>query len=147
MTASESPYDDRHLDVQVAEALGWEWCVLKDSHLPGRAAARRRNRRALFSPGAIRPGDAWRSASDEESACRLDSSWDQDLPHYSTDPAAYMGLLAEMEWRGAGAWSLGVANAEHKYACEINRRWGYGNTVGEAICRAALTALGREVPA
>jgi hypothetical protein len=77
----------------------------------------------------------------------LSATWDKDLPRYSTDPAAYMGLLEEQRKAGR-AWELQVLSesALDRYGCKVWAPSGkafcaIGLSPGEAICRAVLAAL------
>lgn len=134
MTAP-SPYGERALDVEVAEALGWRWCSCSGLRLLV----------PLDGPLAL----VWPLATFEEP---LAETWHFLLPRYSSDPAAYMGLLEEMRWRRAH-WTvqaIGTAGLHEALFfatvwLSAGKRFDAGAvTLGEAICRAVLAALGSE---
>jgi hypothetical protein len=132
---SESIYGDRDLDRQVAEALGWRWVT--DT---SRAASERKRFLA-------RDPSSWRYFEEASADIPLYADWYSDTPRYSTDPAAYMGLLEEMERRGCNF----VIGGGSPYTCSL---WwkghprpvheGCSRTLGEAMSLAVLVALKAE---
>lgn len=131
MTASI--YGDRALDVALAEALGWEWHAIDGPK--GRL-------RMICEPGCRTSFPVCDSSRD------LAFGWAADLPRYSTDPAAYMMLLEEMERRGwsyriHGGMDVEPAVKMWNIAIDVTEQPDevFCRSLGEAICRAVLAAL------
>jgi len=126
-----SIYGKRDLDVRVAEAMGWRWHSMDGP---------RGERRCLYSPEMPTLFPECSPDHGEPVA-----AIGVELPRYSTDPAAYMGLLE----RGCAAqgWELSKVGARDAlFCCRIwNERgmahFGSATTPGEAVCLAVLAAL------
>lgn len=138
---SESIYGERELDVRVAEALGFVWAYHNTMRYPG--DPEQREERRLQDPGERN----WTRCSRKKLGLPLAPGWGDTIQPYSTDPAAYMGLLEEMERRGCNF----VISGGSPYACSL---WwkghpqpvheGRSKTLGEAISLAVLLALKAE---
>ena len=127
-----SIYGDRELDVHVALALGWKWRALDTSS--GQF-------RGLYPPGPTYIYPICGATHGE-----LGLRWSVHLHHFRTDPAAIFGLLEEMSKRG---FDFTLSGGEPPFLASLWRRQVKLNlydssapTLGEAVCRAVLAALG-----
>lgn len=76
----------------------------------------------------------------------------EQVPHYSTDIAAAWLVVEEMRTDGWDMTLVQTAAMRHEpwdcrlFIAEYKRAIGHGNTAPLAICRAALQAVGAELP-
>lgn len=138
-----SVYGERELDVRVAEALGqFLWVKWPNEKC-----------RSLY-----RMQDLDQSVRhvEHQKEAPLTNRWDRYLPHYSTDPDAYIGLLEEVRGRGFG-WRIdssqpieGEASTDWRMV-EVFKEMPDGvkderfsvasSDLGEAVCLAVLAAM------
>ena len=129
-----SVYGERELDARVAMALGsFVWRANGSGDM------------RFLSPSA--EFVSFPVCGDGPEAPPADSTSLRYVPHFSTDPAAYMALLGDKEV-APGGWELKTVEDGRGrfYFCRIWRSAGRARGAaapreGEAICRAVLSAL------